>query len=71
MESLLAGYRQFRTSLWRENRELFARLAQGQSPRAVVIACSDSRVDPQMIFAAAPGDPEPEELAPAEEALVE
>jgi hypothetical protein len=29
------------------------------------------RYDVEQAFAAAPGDPEPEELAPAEEALVE
>lgn len=56
MERLLTGYRQFRASLSPEQSELFARLAQGQSPRAMVVACVDSRVDPQMIFAAAPGE---------------
>ena len=28
----------------------------GQSPEAIVIACSDSRVDPQTIFSAVPGE---------------
>ena len=28
----------------------------GQRPRALVIACSDSRTDPQMVFNAAPGE---------------
>ena len=28
----------------------------GQKPRALVIACSDSRTDPQMVFNAAPGE---------------
>lgn len=57
MERLIEGYRRFRASQWPERRATFEALAQhGQSPRALVIACSDSRVDPTMIFAAAPGE---------------
>jgi carbonic anhydrase len=57
MEALLAGYRRFRANGWPERRRLFEELAErGQSPRALVIACSDSRVDPAMIFDAAPGE---------------
>jgi carbonic anhydrase len=37
-------------------REQWQQLAEGQSPRAVVIACSDSRADPATIFDADPGD---------------
>src|SRR3712207_9118942 len=57
MERLIDGYRRFRAEAWRRHRDLFEALAsRGQSPRALVIACSDSRVDPQMIFGAAPGE---------------
>jgi carbonic anhydrase len=57
MDALLAGYRRFRRSRWPSRRRLFETLAdQGQSPRAMVIACGDSRVDPAMIFDAAPGE---------------
>lgn len=36
---------------------MFERLAHvGQSPRAMVVACSDSRVDPTMIFNVEPGE---------------
>jgi carbonic anhydrase len=57
MDALIAGYHRFRTGAWPDRRALFERLAdQGQSPRALVIACSDSRVDPTMIFDAAPGE---------------
>ena len=57
MERLIEGYRRFRAKAWREHRDLFEALAsRGQSPRALVIACSDSRIDPQMIFSAAPGE---------------
>jgi len=55
MQRLLDGYRRFRGD-WPERRAVFERLAAGQAPRAMVIACSDSRVDPTMIFAAEPGE---------------
>jgi len=57
LERLLAGYRRFRTAGWPERRRLFEVLAdEGQRPRAMVIACADSRVDPGMIFDAGPGE---------------
>jgi len=56
MDELLQGYRRFRNEQWPERRGVFERLADaGQAPRAMVIACSDSRVDPTMIFSAEPG----------------
>ena len=57
MERLLEGYRRFRATQWPERRATFEALARsGQSPRAMVIACSDSRIDPAMIVAAGPGE---------------
>lgn len=57
MERLIDGFRRFRETYWRDHRAVFEALAaRGQSPRAMVVACSDSRVDPQMIFGAAPGE---------------
>jgi carbonic anhydrase len=57
MQELLAGYQRFRMSGWPEKRREFELLAEnGQSPRALVVACIDSRVDPAMIFDAAPGE---------------
>lgn len=57
MDTLLGGYRRFRDGAWPERRAVFERLAaQGQQPRTMVIACSDSRVDPAMIFDAGPGE---------------
>jgi carbonic anhydrase len=57
MDELIAGYRRFRTSTWRKERGRFEQLSRlGQKPRALVIACSDSRADPQMVFDAAPGE---------------
>ena len=57
MDRLIEGFRNFRQNLWPDYRALFEALAsKGQSPRVMVIACADSRVDPQMIFSAAPGE---------------
>lgn len=54
--SLGAGYRRFRRGRYADERALYAKLATGQSPRLAVLACADSRVDPAMIFDAAPGE---------------
>jgi carbonic anhydrase len=57
MKDLVRGYRRFRRAAWPRERERFEALAEhGQHPRAMVVACCDSRVDPQMIFNAAPGE---------------
>jgi carbonic anhydrase len=57
MDHLLEGYRIYREKRWPELRALHRRLAErGQSPRVLVIACADSRVDPATIFNADPGE---------------
>lgn len=53
--ALIEGFRRFRLGDYREQRERYDRLAQGQSPKVMVIACSDSRVDPTRVFDAEPG----------------
>ncbi|HEX8571138.1 MAG TPA: carbonic anhydrase [Allosphingosinicella sp.] len=53
---LIDGYHRFRDSGWARERERWSKLAEGQSPRIMVIACSDSRVDPTQIFDAGPGE---------------
>lgn len=55
-EALLTGYQRFRASGWREQRERWAALSEGQTPQVMVIACSDSRVDPSQIFDTSPGE---------------
>lgn len=53
---LLDGYRRFRGGPYNEQRQRFDALANvGQSPNAMIIACSDSRVDPTRIFDTEPG----------------
>jgi carbonic anhydrase len=57
MDGLLNGYARFRAGAWPERKRMFERLAErGQAPRAMVIACADSRVDPGMIFDTGPGE---------------
>ncbi|MET4896000.1 carbonic anhydrase [Sphingomonadaceae bacterium jetA1] len=53
---LVDGYQRFRTSDWRRQRDRWAELKDGQSPKVMVIACSDSRVDPAQIFDTLPGE---------------
>jgi carbonic anhydrase len=54
--NLLAGYQRFRANRFETARERWQELAEGQAPRAVVIACSDSRADPATIFDSNPGE---------------
>ncbi len=54
--SLLDGYRRFRTQSDPTQRARYDALAnRGQAPKTMVIACSDSRVDPALIFDVEPG----------------
>ena len=53
---LLDGIRRFRTRFYEENNTLMRGLVElGQSPPAMLISCSDSRVDPTLLSDAAPG----------------
>jgi len=54
--NLLGGYRRFREHRYESEKARWRELAEGQSPRAIIIACSDSRVDPATIFDADPGE---------------
>lgn len=53
---MLEGYRRFRQTGWANQRTKWDELRDGQSPRVMVIACSDSRVDPTQIFDTNPGE---------------
>jgi len=56
LNQLIAGYTRFRQTGYSRERERWSELAEGQSPRVMVIACSDSRVEPAIIFDAKPGE---------------
>ncbi|OEC96458.1 MULTISPECIES: carbonic anhydrase [unclassified Rhizobium] len=55
--TLLNGYRNFMSGRYADERERYRTLAElGQSPSTLVIACSDSRSAPEIIFDAGPGE---------------
>jgi carbonic anhydrase len=57
MDRLIEGYRRFRAEVWPAQKARYEALSHdGQSPETLVIACSDSRVDPATVFGAAPGE---------------
>ncbi|ATQ68670.1 MULTISPECIES: carbonic anhydrase [Methylosinus] len=54
---LSEGYETFLSGRFRDERQRFLELAeQGQRPKTMVIGCCDSRVAPEAIFDAGPGD---------------
>ncbi|TWB10178.1 carbonic anhydrase [Rhizobium sp. ERR 1071] len=56
-DTLLNGYRNFMSGRYVDERERYRTLAElGQSPSTLVIACSDSRSAPEIIFDAGPGE---------------
>lgn len=56
-KSLLDGYRNFRTQRLPTEQTRYRELSErGQSPAVMVIGCCDSRVSPEVIFDAGPGE---------------
>ncbi len=53
---MIDGYYRFRGTEWLEEKERWSELATGQAPKVMIIACSDSRVDPATIFGTRPGE---------------
>ncbi len=53
---MIDGYHRFMSSGWATQKQRWAELAEGQAPKVMVIACSDSRVDPATIFDVSPGE---------------
>src|SRR3954463_13455975 len=56
LTQLIEGYRRFRENDWSSERERWSELAEGQSPKVMILSCADSRVDPAQIFDARPGE---------------
>ena len=56
MQTLIDGYRRFRKDGWENERERWDELKDGQLPPTMIIACSDSRVEPAQIFDTRPGE---------------
>jgi carbonic anhydrase len=56
-EKLLKGYQNFLKTRFEAERQRYETLAEGaQSPEVMVIGCCDSRVSPEVIFDAKPGE---------------
>lgn len=56
MKKLVTGLHQFQTQIFLSQKELFERLSKGQTPDALFITCSDSRINPNLITQTQPGD---------------
>jgi carbonic anhydrase len=56
MKRLIDGALRFQGEVYLEHRDLFRELATSQQPEALLITCSDSRVVPDLIVQAKPGD---------------
>ena len=56
MEKLLDGIAKFRSKDFEAHRKLFKKLKDEQNPHTLFIACSDSRVDPNLITGSLPGE---------------
>lgn len=56
MQKLINGLHEFQRNVFTTQRELFERLAGGQTPDALFITCSDSRINPNLITQTEPGD---------------
>lgn len=56
MQKLLAGIREFRKTTRPSYLAKFAHLAHGQAPDCLLVACSDSRVVPNLFASTDPGD---------------
>jgi carbonic anhydrase len=53
---LVDGYRSFLDDRFARERSRYETLAEGQAPEVMVIGCCDSRVSPEVIFDASPGE---------------
>ena len=57
VNSLLNGFQNFKKKFFSNESDFFAKLVKnGQAPKTMIISCSDSRVDPAILFNTKPGD---------------
>ncbi|PSE94114.1 hypothetical protein C7G92_19015, partial [Acinetobacter baumannii] len=56
VERLKQGFIYFKKEKYEKNPALYAELAKGQSPKYMIVACSDSRVCPSHVLDIQPGE---------------
>ena len=56
MQKLVDGVHQFQRDYFSQDQQLFETLVDGQSPLALFITCSDSRIDPNRLTQTKPGE---------------
>lgn len=56
MEKFIAGITRFQNEVFPQSRHLYEQLAEGQNPETLYIGCSDSRVLPNELMQAKPGE---------------
>ncbi len=56
MQKLVQGIHHFQDHIFHSKKELFERLSGGQTPDALFITCSDSRINPNLITQTEPGE---------------
>jgi len=56
MRDIIAGFLRFQKEIFPTRRELFKTLATGQTPKALFISCSDSRMVPELVTQREPGE---------------
>jgi len=56
LERFITGFKHFRKEYFGKEEGIFETLQHGQSPRTMLIGCSDSRVDPAILTRCGPGE---------------
>jgi carbonic anhydrase len=57
VKNLIDGFSDFKKNFFGTDRSFYEQLAKrGQRPKTIIISCSDSRVDPAILFGTRPGD---------------
>lgn len=56
MDTLIKGIERFQAGVYKDKKRLFEQLAFGQKPHTLLITCSDSRIQPDVIMGTEPGE---------------